>query len=155
MSGCVRYGGDCLFNYLMRLDISWGHALCLEINWRRGRDSNSRNGISVNTISNRAPSATRPPLRRERSVSMDRFSASSFKTQFNHISRLGRPLLEPTERRLGLRENLEAGRTVFLAILANDLTAKQRDGANRFRVFKNNPKSISWLQRFSRRENTF
>ena len=34
------------------------------LNGRRGRDSNSRNGISVNTISNRAPSATRPPLRK-------------------------------------------------------------------------------------------
>ena len=34
------------------------------IEWRRGRDSNPRNPFGVYAISSRAPSATRPPLRR-------------------------------------------------------------------------------------------
>lgn len=31
--------------------------------WRTGRDSNSRYAINVNSLSKRAPSATRPPVR--------------------------------------------------------------------------------------------
>ncbi len=35
----------------------------LRKNWRRGRDSNPRCGVTAHTISSRAPSATRSPLR--------------------------------------------------------------------------------------------